>query len=114
MAQQVVTTLIDDLDGSEAVDTITFGYKGYTYELDLSEKNLAKFDKAMGSFVQAARRVGRLNSESKTRAARGSVTRVPSDSAAVRAWAASNGVQVPTRGRIPQSVKDQYEAAQAR
>jgi hypothetical protein len=33
------------------------------------------------------------------------------DMAALRAWARSNNVEVPQRGRIPQSVVDQYKAA---
>jgi Lsr2 len=113
MAQKVVTTLIDDMDGSEAADTITIGYKGYTYELDLSEKNLAKLEKAVGPFVQAGRRVGRVGGAS--RATREPVSkRVPSDSTTVRAWAHANGVDVPTRGRIPNAVREKFEAAQGR
>src|SRR5512133_4077517 len=89
------------------------GYKGYTYELDLSEKNTAKLDKAIAPFVQAGRRVGRLGAGSRT--TRETVTKhVPSDSAAVRAWAQSNGVEVPARGRIPNTVREKFEAAQRR
>jgi len=110
MAQKVVTTLIDDMDGSEAADTITIGYKGYTYELDLSEKNLAKLEKAVGPFVQAGRRVG-----GGRRATREPLSkRVPSDSTTVRAWAQANGVDVPARGRIPNVVREKFEAAQGR
>lgn len=33
------------------------------------------------------------------------------DAKAVRAWAAANGVDVPPRGKLPQSAVDQYKAA---
>src|SRR4051794_3304526 len=113
MAQQVVTTLIDDLDGSEAADTITIGYKGYTYELDLSEKNAAKLEKVLAPFVQAGRRVGRLGGGGSRTTRETTTKRVPSDSTAVRAWAQANGVDVPARGRIPNAVREKFEAAQA-
>jgi hypothetical protein len=38
---------------------------------------------------------------------------VPSDAAAVRVWAQSNGFEVPDRGRIPGTVREAYEAADA-
>ncbi len=39
MAQQKSVTLIDDLDGGKAAETITFGLDGASYEIDLSKKN---------------------------------------------------------------------------
>ena len=41
MAQKVLTMLTDDLDGSDASETITFGLDGVTYEIDLNTKNSA-------------------------------------------------------------------------
>ena len=37
MAQQVTTTLIDDIDGSEASETVLFGLDGTADEIDLTE-----------------------------------------------------------------------------
>ena len=42
MAKQTITQLIDDIDGSEAEETITFGIDGASYEIDLNAKNAAK------------------------------------------------------------------------
>ena len=39
MAQKVMVTLVDDLDGSEAGETVEFGLDGAFYEIDLSEGN---------------------------------------------------------------------------
>lgn len=41
MAQKVVTELTNDIDGSEAVETVTFGYQGRQYEIDLNPGSIA-------------------------------------------------------------------------
>jgi hypothetical protein len=56
MARQVQLTFIDDVDGSVASETVTFGPGGRRYELDLSESNAAKLRDALAPFVAAARR----------------------------------------------------------
>ena len=39
MARRTVVMLTDDLDGSEATETVRFGLDGRDYEVDLSKKN---------------------------------------------------------------------------
>ena len=39
MAQKVQVLLVDDLDGSEATETVSFGLDGVAYEIDLSSGN---------------------------------------------------------------------------
>lgn len=56
MASTIQILLTDDIDGSEAVETIPFGVDGVTYEIDLNEKNAIKLRKAMAPFIEAARR----------------------------------------------------------
>ena len=56
MAQKVV--LIDDLDQTEGARTVTFAYNGKPYEVDLSEKNVEKLEKALAPFINAARPAG--------------------------------------------------------
>lgn len=109
MAQKVVTELIDDMDGSTADETVVFSWRGYSYEIDLSAKNVGKLDKALAPFIDKARRLGRAVKPG----AKPTVVRVPSDAAAVRAWAVANGYEVPERGRIPNDIRDAYEAAKA-
>ena len=36
MAQKVNVILIDDIDGSEATETVSFGLDGTQYEMDLN------------------------------------------------------------------------------
>src|SRR4051794_6191129 len=37
MAQRVNVVLVDDIDGSDAAETVTFGLDGVQYEIDLSD-----------------------------------------------------------------------------
>src|SRR5690242_8640106 len=39
MAQRVNVVLVDDLDGSDATETVSFGLDGAQYEIDLSAAN---------------------------------------------------------------------------
>jgi hypothetical protein len=105
MAQRVVVELTDDVDGKTAAETIAFGLDGKTYEIDLSEKNAKALRKAFEPWIGAARRVGGR----KTRSSAASATGV--DNKAVRAWAASNGIELSARGRIPAEVIEKYLAA---
>ena len=56
VAREVIEKLIDDLDGGDAAETVTFGLDGATYEIDLSKKNAAAFRKSLARYVSAARR----------------------------------------------------------
>lgn len=110
MAQQVIVTVTDDIDGKEAAGSTTFALDGVTYEIDLSEANRAKLEKALTPFITHGRRVKAIRGQAgRVRTQGGSV---PGEAAAIRVWAAGAGVQVPAKGRIPQAVREQYEAAQ--
>ena len=97
MAQRTVTILSDDLDGKEGRDiaTVTFGFDGSTYAIDLSKKNRAGLEKALSPYIDAARKV----SSAPRRSTRKSSPRVtPED----REWLRSNGFpNVKDRGRLP-------------
>jgi Lsr2 len=51
-----MTRLVDDLDGSEALTTVSFSLDGSTYEIDLSESHLVALQEALAPYVTAARR----------------------------------------------------------
>lgn len=108
MARRIVQTLVDDMDGTEAEETINFSFEGLEYRIDLSEKNADKFRKAIAPFLKAAQRVG-----GRAKRGKASVTRLPSGAAMIRAWAIEHGYEMPGRGRIPKDVRAAYEAAQA-
>ncbi|MFP5372114.1 MAG: histone-like nucleoid-structuring protein Lsr2 [Actinomycetes bacterium] len=116
MAQEVITKLVDDLDGSEATETVLFGLDGENYEIDLSAKNAAALRKALDRYRGAARTssVGRGSSGAGRRGRGRSRGRGDADSRVVRAWAVENGIPVSTRGRIAADVLEQYKAASGR
>ena len=58
MAQKVHIVLEDDLDGSPATETVSFGLDGKTYEIDLNDKNAGKLRDALAQYVGAGRSVG--------------------------------------------------------
>lgn len=110
MAQQVTVQLVDDMDGSEASETVTFAVDGISYEIDLSEKNAGKFRKALDPFMEKARRTGKVKGRASRVHVAGS-SGEPGKAAKVREWAATAGIDVPAKGRVPASVMEQYDAA---
>jgi hypothetical protein len=116
MARKVIEQLIDDLDGGDAAETVLFAVDGSSYEIDLSKKNAAAFRKALEPYLKVARRRG---STSRSRgkgdgSRRARAAQRDYDIVQLREWAGSNGVEVPSRGRIPQAVVDQYKLAGGR
>ena len=113
MAQKVQVTLVDDLDGSEADETVSFALDGTSYEIDLSSANAAELRDSMARWVGSARRAGGRSSNGRSsrssRSSAGSSDR--QRLADVREWARKNGHQVSDRGRIAASVLAAYEAA---
>jgi hypothetical protein len=55
VAQRVVLT--DDLDGSEATQTLNYTVGGQEYEIDLSEESVQRFHEALEPFVSKSRQV---------------------------------------------------------
>lgn len=110
MAQKVTVSLIDDLDGDRADETVEFGVDGKNYEIDLSSSNADKLRDALASYVAAARRPGGRRRSGGTNAA--VVARRPSvdreQNQAIRDWARKRGMKVSDRGRIPADVLDAY------
>jgi hypothetical protein len=121
VAREVIEKLIDDLDGSEATETVAFGLDGATYEIDLTKRNAAAMRKALDRYVKAARKStpSRAPSRRSTAPATRATKSKPKSSrdydlAHLREWAGANSVTVPSRGRIPRTVVEQYKAAGGR
>lgn len=112
MAQKHIVQLIDDIDGGEASETVTFALDGTNYEIDLSEKNAARLREALAEFVGHARRANRGGSRAASaaprRARNGRGDR--EQTAAIRDWARKNGFKVGEKGRIPGDVLEAYHA----
>lgn len=106
MVQKVNIVLEDDIDGTPAEETVTFGLDGTTYEIDLSAANAAKLRDALGLYTGHGRKV--TASGSRRRAAKTGDT--GTSAREIRDWARSNGHSVPERGRIPADVRAAFEA----
>ncbi len=105
MARKVQYLLVDDLDGGEAEETVSFGLDGTSYEIDLSKKNAKALRDALAPYVGSARRAG--GRRGRGRGGRGGAR--TSDTAAIREWARSQGMKISDRGRIPADIIDKYE-----
>ena len=117
MARQVITTLIDDLDGKPADRTVEFSLDGTNYTIDLSDANAGKLRKALDPFIAAGTRVGRGAAARAAGRPASSTGRAGGDrdqNRAIREWAVQNGHQVSERGRIPQNVIDAFRATHGR
>ena len=53
MAQKIQIVLEDDLDGSEASQTVTFGLDGTTYEIDLNDAHADELREALAEIGRA-------------------------------------------------------------
>lgn len=63
---QAVITTEDDIDGSEAVETIAFALDSTEYEIDLSASNAEELREVMEKYVAVARRAaGRPGTNSR-------------------------------------------------
>ena len=112
MAKQTTITLLDDLDGGKADETVTFGLDGTTYEIDLSKKNAATLRKAVAAFKDAARKAPTASGPANRSVRRTSPAAARNgNTALIRDWAAANGYSVSTRGRISAAITAAYEAA---
>lgn len=109
MAQRIQVILEDDIDGTEATETVTFGLDGNTYEIDLNDEHATQLREAFAGYIAPARKV-----TGASRRGRGVGRSARSDSGPstkeIRDWARSNGHEVSERGRVPASVREAFDA----
>ncbi len=117
MAQRILTVLTCDLHEKDvdAVESVAFSVQGTSYEMDLCEPHLKKFNDSLATFTAGARSGGHsVRSTRRTRrtprrrasanGSAGSETRV------IREWAVSHGHAISAKGRIPAHIVEQYRA----
>ncbi|QYJ03745.1 Lsr2 family protein [Nocardioides panacisoli] len=107
MAQKVNIVLIDDIDDTDASETVRFGLDGSNYEIDLNDKNAKKLREALAPYVAAGRKVAA--GKRSRGAAKGGGSSTPASQ--IRDWARDQGYEVPDRGRIPADIRSAYDAA---
>lgn len=100
MAQKVEVVLVDDLDGSEAKETVRFGLDARFYEIDLNAENGTELRDLLKKYVRKARAVAPPS---------------PKDEAGhIREWAVKNGYKVADRGRIHRDIVEAYRNSKTR
>ena len=106
MAQQVSITITCDICGStKDAQTHTISLDGQAREIDLCGKDGRALAKVAGKYVPHARKVRRAPAAGR---------RTTSDrqrSTDIREWAKGQGSKISDRGRIPESVEREFEAA---
>ena len=107
MAQKVHIVLEDDLDGSDATQTVTFGLDGTSYEIDLNDKNAAALRDALAPYVGHGRKV----TSGARRGRRSTGSTAKHSPREVRDWARANGYKVTDRGRVARAVQEAFDAA---
>ena len=110
MAKKTVVLLEDDIDGSEASQTVFFALDGTEYEIDLNDGHANELREVLERFTNAGRKVTGGRGSRQTSSARRAGQRGV-DAKAARQWAIENGIQVNARGRIQAEVVERYVAA---
>jgi hypothetical protein len=111
VAQRTIVELVDDIDGSEASESVSFGLDGVEYTIDLSEGNANKLRDGLAAFVEKAQRVGgrkQRGAGTKTAVSAGGDR---AQNQAIREWARSQGEKISDRGRIPAELVAKFQAA---
>lgn len=128
MAQKINVVLVDDIDGSEASETVRFALDGTHYEVDLNEDHASELREVLGGYVNVARWAGgkrrrtatkkavaRKRATKKAAAKKGTAKKSTGSSRAsdreVREWARGQGLTVGEKGPVKRAIFEQYAAA---
>lgn len=106
MAQHVQVQLIDDINGEEADETVTFGIDGTTYEIDLTAENAAQLREKLSLYLEKSRK-----SRSRSGTQQRSKPSGREDTQRIRLWAKENGYETSARGRISKTIIEAFHAA---
>jgi hypothetical protein len=111
VVQKTQVILVDDIDGSEADETVTFALDGVNYEIDLTSAHASEIRDAFATWIGHARK---QQTRGAGRAAGVGARRGRTDKeqlSKIREWAREKGYKVSDRGRIPGNVLEAYQAA---
>ena len=91
-AQQRSVTLVDDLDGGKAAETVVFGQDGALHTIDVSKRNAAALRKVLAEFVDHAHHVKVTRPGGPRWTGKRPVPRSGPQPVVVREWAAAQGI----------------------
>ncbi|OLL70444.1 Histone protein Lsr2 [Pseudonocardia sp. Ae168_Ps1] len=111
MARIEHVTLVDDVDGGTADETVEFTADNVAYEIDLSRSNATALREALAPYISAARRT--TSDQTLVRRPRSATSSMSTEQRqrnnAIRTWVRNNGYTVAERGRISVDVVTAYE-----
>ena len=105
MATKTITSITDDIDGTDGAETVLFSYDGKSYSIDLADKNKKAFEKALEPYFKAAR------STVARRVSTASTSSNKEELASIRTWAKENGLAISDRGRVSAEIREAFAAA---
>lgn len=111
MAQKVQVRVLCDMDHdqqTEGKQQVSFSLDGRNYGIDLCAADARRLRRRLQKYLDHGRKQRARRPRSVSRAAR------RGDTAEIREWAKTQGIEVSPRGRIPATVIQQYDAAHAR
>jgi len=112
MAQKTQVVLTDDIDGSEATQTLTFAFQGVSYEIDVNDDHASALEESFHDWINSARKVtGSRGTKPRRTGGSAGVSGGGRDLNEVRAWLRSNGHEVADRGRVSQTLLEEYDKA---
>jgi hypothetical protein len=114
MTPSATAMVIHDIGQLEASETVRFGVDGSAYEIALSARQASELRSMAGRYISVARRVRPARSPARQQhqpRPRARVQTDPEQSRRIRSWAMERGLLASPRGRIPQHVVDEFEAA---
>lgn len=107
MATRIRQELVDDVDGSDAIDTFNFSFEGIDYAIDLNELHAKELSTDMDKWIGPARRIG-----GKKKASSNGSSTAKNETKEIRAWAKANGwPDLSNVGRVPIEAEDAYRQA---
>ena len=109
MAQRVEVSIIDDIDGGKADETITFSLDGAQYVIDLSRENAEQFRESLSRYVDAARKEKSIRATSRGAGPKESSS--GPNVSDVREWAKAQGFEVSERGRVAKDLIVRFQEA---
>jgi hypothetical protein len=116
MAKKTVVTLTDDIDGSEAAETVEFGIDGFLYGIDLSAAHAEELRDRLTAYREFGTGLGKYHTRSAATALPKRAQRHDDKdrNRDIRRWAAENNLPVKARGKLSDLVIGKYEAAHAK
>jgi hypothetical protein len=102
MSRTIEIAVTSDLSHEHPASTVQFNFDGTSYEIDLTADEYDDLAETLQPYLNVARPA----------TAKKATTRSYPAPDIIRAWAAGANIDIPARGRLPQSVITQYLAAE--